>query len=100
MIALPAKQIVRWRGWVLAAWAILGLLFVPKAAHVQRVLAVRGTSVSRSESARASQLIRETFPNPIAEYVAIVVHGPVRYSNPRFVTVLDSLSPALARQSH
>ncbi|HYU10214.1 MAG TPA: MMPL family transporter [Gemmatimonadales bacterium] len=100
MIALPAKQIVRWRGWVLATWAMLGLLFVPRAAHVQRVLAVRGTAVSRSESARASQLIREAFPNPIAEYVAIVVHGPVRYTQPRFAMVLDSVSAALTREPY
>jgi RND superfamily putative drug exporter len=100
VIALPARQLVRWRGWVIAAWALLALLFVPKATHVQRVLAVRGTSVEQTESARASLLIRETFPNPIAEYVAIVVHGPVRYTNPRFVAVLDSLSAALARQSY
>src|SRR6266480_1879868 len=99
-MALPAKQLVRWRGWVLATWAMLGLLFVPRAAHVQRVLAVRGTAVSRSESARASQLIREAFPNPIAEYVAIVVHGPVRYTQPRFAMVLDSLSAALTSESY
>jgi RND superfamily putative drug exporter len=79
---------------------MIGLLFVPKAAHVQRVLAVRGTPVERSESARASQLIREAFPNPIAEYVAIVVHGPVRFTNPRFATVLDSLSAALTREPY
>src|SRR6266850_1534155 len=100
MIALPAKEIVRWRGWVLAVWAIVGLLFVPKAAHVQRVLAVRGTPVENTESARASQIIREAFPNPIAEYVAIVVHGPVRYTNPRFEAVLDSLSAALTREPY
>ncbi len=80
MIALPARQLVRWRGWVIGAWALLALLFVPKAAHVQRVLAVRGMNVEATESARAAQLIREAFPNPIAEYVAIVVHGPVRYT--------------------
>src|SRR5438046_2230860 len=57
-------------------------------------------NIEQTESARASQLIRETFPNPIAEYVAIVVHGPVRYTNPRFVTVLDSISAGLARQSY
>jgi len=89
VIALPARQIVRWRGWVIGAWAILALLFVPKATHVQRVLAVRGMNVEQTESARASQLIRESFPNPIAEYVAIVVHGPVRYTNPRFAAVVD-----------
>jgi len=100
VIALPAKQLVRWRGWVIGAWAVLALLFVPKATHVQRVLAVRGMNVEQTESARASLFIRESFPNPIAEYVAIVVHGPVRYTNPRFVTVLDSISAALARQPY
>ena len=100
MIALPARQLVRWRGWVIGAWAVLALLFVPKATHVQRVLAVRGMNVEATESARAAQLIRETFPNPIAEYVAIVVHGPVRYTNPRYAAVLDSVSAALARQPY
>ena len=100
MIALPARQLVRWRGWVIGAWAVLALLFVPKATHVQRVLAVRGMNVEATESARAAQFIREMFPNPIAEYVAIVVHGPVRYTNPRFVAVLDSVSAALARQPY
>ncbi len=100
MIALPARQLIRWRGWVIGAWAVLALLFVPKAAHVQRVLAVRGMNVEQTESARASQLIRESFPNPIAEYVAIVVHGPVRYTNPRFEAVLDTISAALAHQPY
>jgi RND superfamily putative drug exporter len=100
VIALPARQLVRWRGWVIAVWAVLALLFAPKATHVQRLLAVRGTAVEETESARASQLIRETFPNPIAEYVAIVVHGPVRYTHPRFEAVLDSISAALTRQPY
>jgi putative drug exporter of the RND superfamily len=100
VIALPAKQLIRWRVWVIAAWAVLALLFAPKATHVQRVLAVRGTSVEKTESARASQLIRDVFPNPIAEYVAIVVHGPVRYTHPRFAAVLDSISASLSRQPY
>ena len=100
MIALPARTLVRWRGWVIAAWALLALLFVPKAAHVQRVLAVRGTAVEQSESARASQRIRQAFPNPIAEYVAVVVHGPVRYTNPRFAAVVDSITAALSHQPY
>src|SRR3989475_9661860 len=57
-------------------------------------------NVEQTESARASQLIRESFPNPIAEYVAIVVHGPVRYTNPRFAAVLDTVSAALAQQPY
>src|SRR2546427_11492420 len=57
-------------------------------------------NVEQTESARASQLIREAFPNPIAEYVAIVVHGPGRDTNPRFAAVLDSGSAGLARQPY
>ena len=98
MIALPARSLIRWRGWVIAAWAALALLFAPRACHVQRVLAVRGSNVEATESARANQLIRGAFPNPIADYVAIVVHGPVRWTHPRFTTVLDSLSAAIARR--
>jgi len=100
VIALPARPLIRWRGWVIAAWAALALLFAPRACHVQRVLAVRGALVEATESARASQLIKEAFPNPIADYVAIVVHGPVRWTHPRFAVVLDSLSAAIARRNY
>src|SRR5262249_41193404 len=92
--------VVRWRVWVIIAWAALATFFAPKASRVQQVLAVRGGAVERSESARASQLLREAFPNPIADYVAVVVHGPVRYTNPRFVSVLDSISAVLVRQPY
>jgi len=98
VITLPGKHVVRWRVWVVAAWAALAILFAPKASRVQQVLAVRGGAVEGSESARASQLLREAFPNPIADYVAIVVRGPVRYTNPRFVSVLDSITAVLRRQ--
>jgi RND superfamily putative drug exporter len=100
VIALPARSLIRWRGWVIAAWAALALLFAPRACHVQRVLAVRGAFVEATESARASQLIKAAFPNPIADYVAIVVHGPVRWTDPRFEAVLDSLTAAIARRSY
>jgi RND superfamily putative drug exporter len=100
VIALPARSLIRWRGWVIAAWAALALLFAPKATHVQRVLSVRGTAIATTESARATELIKAAFPNPIAEYVAIVVRGPMRWTHPRFHTVLDSLSAALSRQPY
>ncbi|MGH7607253.1 MAG: MMPL family transporter, partial [Gemmatimonadales bacterium] len=100
MIALPARSLIHRRGWVIAAWAALALLFAPKATHVQSVLSVRGTAVDDTESARASQLIKNAFPNPIAEYVAIVVRGPVRWTHPRFHAVLDSITATLARQSY
>src|ERR1051325_4090548 len=42
VIAFPAAPIIRRRGWVLAAWAALFVLFAPRACHVQQVLALRG----------------------------------------------------------
>ncbi len=100
MFTLPARPLIRWRGWVIAAWAALALLFAPRATHVQRVLAVRGALVEATESARANQLIKGAFPDPIADYVAIVVHGPVAWTHPAFETVLDSLSATVARRSY
>ncbi len=91
MFTLPATALIRWRFWVLAAWTALAVLFAPRAAHVQRVLALRGGAGQTTEAARASELIKQTFPSPFAEYLAIVVRGPVRTANPRFAALLDSL---------
>jgi len=100
VVALPARQIIRWRGAVIAAWAALAVLFAPRAAHIQRSLSVRGSFQEQTESARASHLLRDAFPSPFADYVAIVVHGPVRYTSPGFTAVLDSLSAAVGRQPY
>jgi RND superfamily putative drug exporter len=100
VVALPARQIIRWRGAVIVAWAALAVLFAPRAAHIQRSLSVRGSFQEQTESARASHLLRDAFPSPFADYVAIVVHGPVRYTSPAFTAVLDSLSAAVGRQSY
>jgi putative drug exporter of the RND superfamily len=94
VIALPAKALIRWRGWVIAAWVALALLFAPRAAHVQRVLDVRGSSSQPTEAVRSSDLLLQAFPRPFAEYVAIVVHGPVPVTSPRFAALLDSLRAA------
>ena len=100
MIALPANALIRWRAWVIAAWAALAVVFAPRAAHVQHFLDVRGRASALTESNRSSDLLRHAFPNPFAEYVAIVVHGPVPLTNPRFAVVVDSLTAATARQSY
>jgi hypothetical protein len=92
VITLPGKHVVRWRWWVIAAWAALAALFAPKATHVQRVLAVRGGAVERSESARASQAF---LPFRSRHRRA----GPCAIPIPA-VTVLDSISAELARQPY
>src|SRR2546425_4880645 len=100
LFALPATFLVRWRGWVIAAWAALALLFAPRASHVQQVLALRGGASETTESARASDLLKQAFPSPFADYVAIVVHGPVRWTNQRFEVVLDTLKAATERRPY
>src|SRR5438034_3720660 len=100
MFALPAVPLVRWRGWVIAAWAALALLFAPRASHVQEVLALRGSGSESTESARASELLKQAFPSPFADYVAIVVRGPVRWTNQRFAVVLDTLKAATERRPY
>lgn len=100
MIALPAKPLIRWRWWVIAAWAVLALLAGPRAARVQHILTVRGAFRENTESARASELIKAAFPNPFAEYLALVVHGPVSWKNRRFAAVLDSLTAAVVRRPY
>src|SRR2546428_8377743 len=94
MFALPAGPLVRWRGGVIAAWAALALLFAPRASRVQQVLALRGGASETTESARASELLKQAFPSPFADYVAIVGHVPGRWTNHSFGVVVDTLTPA------
>ena len=98
MIALPARLIIRYRWAVIAAWVALAALFVPRAAHVQHVLTVRGSAGRITESTRAANLIDAAFPSPFADYVAIVVRGPVRINNRRFLDVIDTLAAAAERE--
>ncbi|HUL49154.1 MAG TPA: MMPL family transporter [Gemmatimonadales bacterium] len=97
MIALHASALIRWRIWVIVAWGVLAVLLLPRAAHVQRVLEVRGRSTRPTEASRANDVLRRAFPSPFAEYVAIVVQGPVPATDPRFGAVLDSLKSATGR---
>src|SRR5207247_283494 len=100
MFALPAGPLVRWRAGVIAVWTALALLFAPRATHVQQVLALRGGASESTESARASELLKQAFPSPFADYVAIVVRGPVRWTNQRFAVVLDTLKAATERRPY
>jgi len=82
------------------AWTALALLFGPRACHVQQALALRGSGSETTESSRGTVLLKEAFPTPFADYVAIVVHGPVRWTNARFEAVLDTLKATVERRSY
>src|SRR2546423_4728268 len=99
-MAFPAASIIRRRGWVLAAWAALFALFAPRACHVQQVLALRGATSEATEASRGTELLKQAFRTPFADYVGIVVHGPVRWTNPRFEAVLHPPPAPGARRSY
>src|SRR5258708_33650879 len=84
----------------MVAWAAPGLLFGPGACRVQQVLALRGGGSESTESSRGTALLKEAFPAPFADYVAIVVHGRVRWTNARFEAVLDTLKAAVERRPY
>jgi RND superfamily putative drug exporter len=98
VIGATARLLIRYRGWVIAAWAGAAVLLAPRASRVHDVLVVRGATQRATEAARAAELISESFPAPIADYVAVVVHGPVAVTHRRFERVLDSLAAALGQQ--
>ncbi|HYK82409.1 MAG TPA: MMPL family transporter [Gemmatimonadales bacterium] len=97
---MPAAPLIRRRGWVIAAWAALALLFAPRACRVQQTLALRGGSSEATESNRATQLLKDAFQTPFADYLAIVVHGPVRWTSPQFEAVLDTLKALAERRPY
>lgn len=100
MLGLPARAIVRHRWLVIVAWVAAAALLAPRAAHVQDHLAVRGAYTRQDESSRAAEIIKQAFPRPIADYVAIVVRGPVRWTHPRFTALLDSLTVTAQRKPY
>lgn len=99
MFKVPATPLIRHRWWIVAAWIAVTLLFWPHARRIQEVLALRGAS-QPMESSRASEILKDAFPAPFADYVAIVVHGPVRWTDPRFEAVLDTLKATAERQPY
>src|SRR5207237_9569649 len=70
------------------------------ASHAQPVPALRGGASENTEAARASELLKQAFPSPFADYFAIVVRGPVRWTNQRFAVVLDTLKAATERRPY
>ena len=85
---------------MIAGWGLLALVVAPRARHVQQVLAVRGGSTQVTEAERAAALLRTAFPKPFAEYVALVVRGPVPAADDRFQAVLDTLTRALRQRPY
>src|SRR2546429_8705360 len=99
-MGLHAASNTRWGGWALAAGAALFAQCARRACHVQQVLALRGATSETTEASRGTELLKQAFRTPFADYVGIVVHGPVRWTHPRFAAVLDTLTAPGPRRRH
>src|SRR2546429_6638578 len=99
-MGLHAASNTRWGGWALAAGAALFAQCARRACHVQQVLALRGATSETTEASRGTELLKEAFRTPFADYVGIVVHGPVRWTHPRFAAVPDTLTAAGERRRY
>src|SRR5262245_62087076 len=89
------------REWVvITVWVILTAFALPRALRVSDVLRVEGHTLTRTESARANDLIRTAFPQPVAEYFAVAVAGNMPVDSAPYRTFLDSLSARAAREPY
>src|SRR5256884_8936001 len=98
-MGLHAASNTRWGGWALAAGAALFAQCARRACHVQQVLALRGATSETTEASRGTELLKQAFRTPFADYVGIVVHGPVRWTHPRFAAVPRTPNPPGGRRS-
>lgn len=99
MIALPARLLVRFRYLIIVLWAALAAFAIPRASHVGDILRVEGQAV-KSESEEVYRLVREAFAQPIAQFFAVTVRGPVPVDDRRFGALLDSLAAAAAAEPY
>ncbi len=99
MIDLPARVIVRFRYLIILFWAAIAALAIPRASRVADVLRVEGQAV-QTESEEVYRIVREAFSQPIAQFFAITVRGPVPIDHPTYAALLDSLAAAVRRERY
>lgn len=92
MIPLPARLIIRLRWPLIGLWLAVGVLAIPRASHVHEVLRVEGQAVENSDSQRARQMIRESFQQPVLDFFAVTMSGPVAIDSAAYRAILDSLT--------
>lgn len=91
---------MRLRLAVIAAWLVIGAFAIPRASVVHDRLIVEGHAVEESESRRASLLVREAFPEPIAEFFLVTLAGPVAIDSAAYRALLDSLVRDVEREPY
>jgi RND superfamily putative drug exporter len=91
---------VRWRWVVVAIWAVIGGFAAVHARDTVQLLDVRGGSTRPTEASAADHLLNQRFANPVSEFFAVTLAGPVPVDAPPARVVLDSLAARLAAQPY
>ncbi|UCD23625.1 MAG: MMPL family transporter [Gemmatimonadota bacterium] len=94
MITPPADLIIKYRVLILAVCVITAVVAWPRASRVQDSLSVEGERLNRSESETASDLIREAFPQPVGDFFAITVSGPLPIDSAPTRELVQTISDA------
>jgi RND superfamily putative drug exporter len=92
VISPPSRIIVKYRYPVIGVWLLVGILATPQASHVDEVLEVQGHSLYHSDSQLAHNLIRDSFAQPISDFFAVTLTGPVVVDSPPYQALVDSLT--------
>jgi RND superfamily putative drug exporter len=98
--ALLARALVRGRWWVLAFWAGVGVVAVPRAARVPDRLDVRGGSLEPTEASRVDALLATRFRQDVGETFLLIVSGPGPFDSGPGYALLDALGATLGHEPY
>src|SRR6266542_745208 len=91
----PTAWVVRYRVWVVAGWALTVLALAPRAARVDRFLAVAPPIGGEAVVVDAELAAR--FVSPFVNYVILIVGGGPQPVEPRGRALLDSILACVGR---
>ena len=100
MFGSPARAIVRFRYLIIAFWIAVAAFASPRASRVHDVLDVEGRSVLETESRRASEWLRQEFPQPFTHFFAVTVEGPIPIDSAPYRAAINALAAAAAAEPY
>ncbi len=94
------SALIRWRWWVLAGWAGIGLFAAKHAGETVGRLQLRGHADQVTEALTADSLLATRFARPVAEFFVVTLSGPSSVTTGHGGALLDSLLATAAAQPY
>lgn len=89
-----ARLVVRWRWAVIAAWAVVALVTIPRAARVGDALDATGRPTTVTETQRVRRVVLESFDRPIAHLLFVTVEREAGLDG---AAIVDTVAAVLRR---